>query len=97
MQIQGIETIGTTELKLIQPAEKSNETTFNELVKNYLSQANNLQLKADDMIQKFATGEDVDLHQVMIAASEAQVSTELTLQLKNKFVETYQEVMRMQV
>jgi len=43
------------------------------------------------------TGEEIELHQVMLAAQKAELALELTLTVRNKVVEAYQEIMRMQV
>lgn len=62
-----------------------------------LGQVNALQFKAKDLSEEAAVGGDVDLHDVMIASEKAGVAMQLTLQIRNKMVEAYQEVMRMQV
>ena len=43
------------------------------------------------------TGKPVDLHQVMIAAEQAGLALQLTVQVRNKIIEAYQEISRMQV
>ena len=48
-------------------------------------------------IAKLAAGEDVDLHQVMLSMQEADIAFQLALQTRNKLVDAYQEIMRMQV
>ena len=49
------------------------------------------------MTNKLITGEVEDLHQVMIAAQKASITLDLTIQVRNKVVEAYQEIMRMQM
>ena len=55
------------------------------------------QLESDTLIQKLAAGEDVDIHQVMIAAEETDVQFRVALAIRDRLVETYREVMRMNV
>jgi flagellar hook-basal body complex protein FliE len=62
-----------------------------------LKSVNQLQLDADKLAKEAAVGGDVDLHDVMIAGEKASVAMQLTLQIRNKLVEAYQDVMRMQV
>lgn len=50
-----------------------------------------------DLRQKLLRGENVELHTVAIQAQEAQVSFELLLQVRNKLIQGYQEIMRMQI
>jgi len=56
-----------------------------------------LENQSNDLTNKLATGEINDLHQVMIAAEKANISLQFVIQVRNKAVEAYQEVMRMQV
>ena len=62
-----------------------------------LGQVNNLQQQADDMAVKLATGDVEDVHKAMIAMNKARLAFDFTLQVRNKVVEAYQEIMRMQV
>jgi len=71
--------------------------SFSSLLKNALQDVNQLHLNADADAQKLVAGEAVDVHQVMIGMEKANVAFGLTLQVRNKLVEAYQEVMRMQV
>jgi len=56
-----------------------------------------LQKSAEAEIGRFLRGEGVDLHQVALAQQQAQLSFELFLQVRNKVVQAYQEIMRMQI
>jgi flagellar hook-basal body complex protein FliE len=56
-----------------------------------------LQHNADSLSVAAATGELTDVHDYMIAATQAQVATELTVAVRNKAVEAFQEIMRMQL
>ncbi len=49
------------------------------------------------MSQAYATGKVQDIHQVMIALEEASLAMQLTLQVRNKLVDGFQEIMRTQV
>jgi flagellar hook-basal body complex protein FliE len=76
-------------------ADTVNETgqTFNELLQS-LSQSQN---ESDTLLQKLAAGEDVDLHQVMIASEKTSVSFQVALSIRDRLVEAYREVMRTNV
>ncbi|WP_018660057.1 flagellar hook-basal body complex protein FliE [Heyndrickxia acidiproducens] len=71
--------------------------TFSDLLKQSIDSVNQQQNHADMLITKLANGENVDLHQVMIAAQKAKISMQAALEVRNKAVEGYQEMMRMQV
>ena len=64
---------------------------------SFLDQVNGLQLQSDHLKQEFATGGDVELHDVMVSEEKASVAVELTMQLRNKILDAYQEIMRMSV
>ncbi|MDF0725191.1 flagellar hook-basal body complex protein FliE [Cytobacillus sp. S13-E01] len=70
---------------------------FSGMLKDAINSVNDAQLKSDEMTVKLAKGENVDLHEVMIAAEKASVTLQTTLEIRNKVIEAYQEVMRMQV
>jgi len=71
--------------------------SFKDMVKDAAGQVNRLQNQADDLALKLATGDVEDVHQAMVAMQKAKLALELTIQVRNKVVEAYQEVMRMQV
>jgi flagellar hook-basal body complex protein FliE len=86
----------TGKIKL--PAEKiEGSESFGQIFKGMLNETNQLQNNAADIAQKFALGEIEDVHDVMIAAEKAGVSFELVMEIRNKLVDAYQEMMRMQV
>ncbi len=58
---------------------------------------NDVQVKADTLADQLATGEDVELHDVMIATQEADIALRLATQLRNQALEAYREIMRMPV
>lgn len=62
-----------------------------------LSSLNQSQQSTDSLMTQLAQGEDVDLHSVMIALEENNVNFNVALGIRDKLVEAYREVMRMQV
>lgn len=71
--------------------------SFEDTLKGFLGDVNSMQNEADASIEKFAAGEVKDVHQVMTAVSEARTSFNLMLEIRNKTLDAYQELMRMQV
>lgn len=70
---------------------------FSSILKDKLGEVNDQQVSADDLTTQFIQGKDVDVHQVMLATSEAQMSLDMAVQVRNKIVEAYQELNKMQV
>ncbi|MGZ6791359.1 MAG: flagellar hook-basal body complex protein FliE [Mycobacteriales bacterium] len=64
---------------------------------NALNSVSSLTGTADNLAEGVATGSLTDVHQFTAAAAKAQLGVELTVALRNRAVEAYQEIMRMQV
>ena len=71
--------------------------SFGDRVKEILGEVNDLQLDANEIAEKFARGEIEDIHDVMIAAEKASVGMELVLEVRNKLIDAYREISRMQM
>ena len=71
--------------------------SFGQYMLDALSETNNLQHKADAMNAALAAGEVDDISQVVIAGQKAEIALQLTVQVRNKALSAYQELMRMQV
>ncbi len=70
---------------------------FEEVLARAIRQVENFRLEADQKVERFLAGEGEDLHSVALATQQAELAFELFLQVRNKVVQAYQEVMRMQV
>ena len=75
-----------------QPAEP-----FSETLVHAVREVDSLQARAGDLAAALAMGHDVDVHDAVLAAEEADLAFQFTLQVRNKLIEAYQEVMRMQI
>ena len=92
---------GRAALQGVQPTQNVGGSgvfeSFSSLLSQALQDVNQVHLQADAGAQKLVAGEEVDVHSVMIGMEKANVAFGLTLQVRNKLVEAYQEIMRMQV
>lgn len=70
---------------------------FGSFLNNAMNALNDQQAAVDTLNDKFVTGEIADAHQLTIAAEKLSLSLEMTVQLRNKVIEAYQEVMRTQI
>lgn len=71
--------------------------SFGEVLKDQMSDINRLQQEADQAVQTYAVGGPIDLHQVILATEKAETSLQLAIQVRNKLIQAYQEISRMQV
>jgi len=72
--------------------------SFADALKNSLSQVNQVQQQAQDMGDQFASGNDnISISDVMIATQKANISLQTTVQVRNKMVAAYTDIMNMQI
>lgn len=71
--------------------------TFGEYLTDSLKKSNRLQKRSEALNAALAAGEINDISEVVIASQKADIALHLTMQVKNKAVAAYQELMRMQV
>jgi flagellar hook-basal body complex protein FliE len=76
--------------------EKS-DSGFGTVLKDAISTVNELQKQSDQEIEKLMTGESQDLHNTVIAMQNADLSFQMMMQVRNKIVQAYQEIIRMQL
>jgi flagellar hook-basal body complex protein FliE len=102
MSISGIGAVGgaipslpTQTTKATQPGEGAGGQ-FGNAITNALANVSQQQGVADNLGLQAATGQLTDVHDYMIAATQAQLATELTVAVRNKAVESFNEIMRMQ-
>ncbi len=81
-------------------AEKNTEAnkaghSFADMLKDSIMEINKLQKNANEQVEKLASGQIKDVHQVMIAAQEANLTFSMMMQVRNKIVEAYQEISKM--
>ncbi|MFD0959476.1 flagellar hook-basal body complex protein FliE [Paenibacillus chungangensis] len=97
MSLGGSLPVKPSENKTIQQATPAELTeTFGQYLQKALDGVNAQEVNVHKMNDLYLTGQ-VDVTQVMIAAEKAQLSLQLTSQVRNKVVEAYQEMMRMQI
>ncbi len=70
---------------------------FMEALKSFTENVDELGNKAEDAGNAFLNGEDIDLHEVMIAGEEAGIAFDLLLEIRNKLVEAYKDLIRMPI
>jgi flagellar hook-basal body complex protein FliE len=82
-----------------QPSAGATDLTksFGQFLNEQISQLNHQSNEVDRLNSQFVQGKLSDVHQLMIASEKATLGLQLTVQVRNKVVEAYQEIMRMQV
>jgi flagellar hook-basal body complex protein FliE len=70
---------------------------FRSLLESSISQVENLRSDAGQAVENLIAGQGGELHTVVLATQKAELAFELGLQVRNKVVQAYQEIMRMQM
>lgn len=79
------------------PAAANAGGGFGQALTDAISGISDAQNAADDASVRMAAGDPIDLHEVMLARETASLQFQLAVQVRNKLVEAYQDVMRMQI
>jgi flagellar hook-basal body complex protein FliE len=70
---------------------------FQDILRDALARVENSRTAADQAVDQFLTGDGQDLHTTVLATQKASLDFEYLLQVRNKVVQSYQEIMRMQL
>lgn len=95
MNIQGISQL-TNSISNNRVNNTNSVVNFSNILKEQLDKLNEKQIEAENKTIGLITGEEKDLHNVMLNVEEAKMSLELAIQIRNKFVEAFQEINRIQ-
>ncbi len=95
-QMQALESLARNQP--VQPEIKTEQSqSFGSLMQQAVNRVNETQMQAADLSQAFELGDKVDLSQVMIAVQKSRISFEALIQVRNKLLSAYQDVMNMSV
>ncbi len=81
----------------IHPRPSIQGSRFADTLKDAVHNVNQQQLESDRKNQELATGKNKNIAEVMITAEKADISLKLMTSVRNKIIEAYQEIMKMQV
>jgi flagellar hook-basal body complex protein FliE len=81
---------------VVKPNE-SKGSGFQDLLQNAIGQVDGMRKTADTAVERFLSGEGEELHSTVMATQRAELAFEMFVQVRNKVVQAYQEVMRMQM
>ena len=91
-ELKGLGSVGPAQPNAVQGGR-----SFSDFLGEMVQGVNAKQASAGEAVQGLLAGENVPLHQAMLAVEEASVSFQLMVEVRNKLLESYQELMRMQI
>ena len=86
----------TSQFKTNQSKEETS-SSFSDSLKSAIGKVSELRQEADKAVHELSTGNEIDIHNTMIALEKADVSFQLMLQVRNKIISAYETVMHMNV
>ena len=98
MTIRSLEgMVGIQPPSTILPQQEAKGPDFVDLLKGAVQQVNATQHESADLQDSVARGESMNIHQAVITSEKAGLSFQLMMQVRNKMLDAYQEVLRMQI
>ncbi|MCP4510604.1 MAG: flagellar hook-basal body complex protein FliE [Fuerstiella sp.] len=99
LPISAISSVGTGS-SAAQPAgvgKGGQELPFAEMIKDLIQETNNQQGQVEESVKQLITGETDSIHDVVLTASQADLAFRLVMEIRDRLIASYQEVMRMQM
>ncbi len=87
---------GISETK-IKPGKEEQNGDFVASLNGFMQEVNQLQKESGESVKRLVSGDVTNIHDVMVAVEKASVSFELMMEIRNKVIEAYREVMRTQM
>lgn len=98
MAVQGVNLINSTIASPVKSINNLNESVnFKDILIDALNNVNTLEQESAKMTEDFIAGRTDDIHSVLIASEKATISLQFIMEVRNKVMEAYQEIMRMQI
>jgi len=73
------------------------ESSFGQMLNQKIDEVNSLQKDADQLTESFLEGGPVEIHQMLIAMEKADLALRETMEIRNKLIEAYKEIEKMQI
>lgn len=96
-KIDTLNPLGIAEQSTKEVSKTQNGESFMQILQKSLEEVNDLQIKGDKALSDIATGQVKDLHQAAIAIDKAEISMKVMLEVRNKALNAYKEILRTQL
>ena len=74
-----------------------NKMGFDDFMQDMINEVNQIQIDANNNVESMIKGEEISMHEVMLSVQEAQMSTQLLIEVRNKIYDVYQEMNKVQI
>ena len=96
-ELPGLPGAGASGAGAASAAPAGGPASFAGSMEKFLGEVNDMQLKAGSAVEGFVRGETADMHTVMMATQEAAIAMRLVTEMRDRLLQSYQEIMRMPV
>src|ERR1022692_4541364 len=97
MNISPIPPVSPPRTDSIAPSSGSSSSDFKNVLSGAISQVEGTRTDAATSVEQFLSGEGADLHSTILATQRAELEFEMFMGVRNKVVQAYQEIMKMQM
>lgn len=97
MEVVPLFPVRSDQTRPVSSVDVAGAESFSDFLVRSFKAINEQQLAAEKAARRLALGEDIALHEVVLASQRAALSLELATAVRNKVIEAYQEIMRMQI
>src|SRR5438552_1125733 len=97
LNISAVGPLHLPQTEAIAPASPNGERSFKEVLNSTIGEVESSRSAAARSVDQFLSGEGDDLHSTILATQRAELEFQMFLQVRNKVVSAYQEIMRMQM
>jgi flagellar hook-basal body complex protein FliE len=95
--LSGIPTANPSPSSSVAEPSSPARSTFGTILKDQLREVNLEQLNADNAVQNLAVGKSDNVHETVMSVVQADLSLRMIIEVRNRLIESYQEIMRMQI
>jgi flagellar hook-basal body complex protein FliE len=81
----------------VEPSSGNKEASFSDVLENSIEKVNTYQNQADTAIKEMIAGRNKNIHETMLTIERADTSLKLMMQVRNKILDAYKEIIRMQI
>jgi flagellar hook-basal body complex protein FliE len=97
MNISGISSVGQIPTELSAPAANDGGNSFNDILSGAIGEVEGSRSNAAKSVEQFLSGDGEDLHSTILATQRAELEFQMFMQVRNKVISAYQEIMKMQM
>jgi flagellar hook-basal body complex protein FliE len=91
------ELFGKNHLEEVHSSSEKKEASFSDILENSIEKVNDYQSQADTAIKEMIAGRNKNIHETMLTIERADTSLKLMMQVRNKILDAYKEIIRMQI